>query len=126
MSPTVSTLVALALALGDIRGEPIQLYELVYWDGFVSVSGDLVLSGEALAGFVSRLARAGTDKGHSWRAGRGERGSRPSEGQFDSLRSDINPRFVDLNTDLCVRVERRSGEAEQRAPPTRSASRCMR
>jgi len=53
VSPTVSTLVALALALGDIRGEPIQLYELVYWDGFVSVSGDLVLSGEAHAGFVS-------------------------------------------------------------------------
>lgn len=36
-----------ALALGDIREEPIQLYELVDWDGFVSVTGDLVLSGEA-------------------------------------------------------------------------------
>lgn len=115
MSPTVSTLVALALALGDIRGEPIQLYELVYWDGFVSVSGDLVLSGEALAGFVSgspvqvliRDIPGGLDE------------VREVLGQvkanFDSLRSDINPRFVDLDRDLCVRVERRSGEAEQRA-----------
>lgn len=53
VSPTVPTLVALALALGDIRGEPINLADLVYTDGFVSVTGDLVLSGEALRGYLS-------------------------------------------------------------------------
>ena len=53
MSPTLSTLVALALALGDVRGEPIKLYELVEWDGFVTVTGDLTLTGKAIARYVA-------------------------------------------------------------------------
>lgn len=53
VSPTYPMLVALALALGDIREEPIKLSDLVVHDGFVSVTGDLVLEGGALARYVT-------------------------------------------------------------------------
>jgi hypothetical protein len=116
VSPTLSTLIALALALGDIRGEPIPLYELVSWDGFVSVAGDLVLSGRALATYVSgepvQIVLTGDTPGGLAKV---KKLFDRVQAQFVAARTEISPRFADLDIALCARVESNSGEAEQRA-----------
>jgi hypothetical protein len=53
VSPTLPTLIALALALGEIRGEPLTLGDLVRSDESVSLSDDLTLTGDELQGFLS-------------------------------------------------------------------------
>jgi hypothetical protein len=109
VSPTLSTLVSLALALGDIRSEPITLAELVFCDGFVAVTGDLTLSGEALARFVSgepvqvliRDVPGGLDE------------VRELLGHLEKVGKD--PRFPNAVRSVSLDVHRRSGEAEGRA-----------
>jgi hypothetical protein len=115
VSPTLSTLVALALALGEVRGEPIQLYELVDWDGFVSVSGDLVLSGEALAGYISGNPVQVLVRDYPGGLEEIKEVIDRVNATFTAARTSINPLFADLDTGLCVKVDRRSGEAERRA-----------
>ena len=53
VSPTLSTLIALSLALGDVHGQPIRLAELVEHDGMVALTGELVVTSEALSRFVA-------------------------------------------------------------------------
>ena len=115
VSPTLPTLVSLALALGDLRGEPIKLYELLEADGFVSVSADLVLSGEALVHFVTgwpvqvvlRYIPGGMDKVADLIA--------KSEAWSDEYLASLNPAFVDVDKELAGEIYQRTGEAEFRA-----------
>ena len=52
VSPTVPTLVALAAALGDVRGKPVALVDLVEYDGWISLAPDLVLPASVLQRYL--------------------------------------------------------------------------
>jgi transcriptional regulator with XRE-family HTH domain len=52
VSPTVPTLVALAAALGDVRGEPVTLADLVEHDGMIELTKDAWLPGKVLQRFL--------------------------------------------------------------------------
>jgi hypothetical protein len=52
VSPTVGTLVALAAAIGDVRGEPVALADLVEHDGQILLAKGLVASGEMLQRYL--------------------------------------------------------------------------
>lgn len=112
VSPTLPTLISLALALGDVRGQPVKLADLLHHDGFVTVSGDLVLSGEALTHFVSgwpvhRLLR--------YLPGGAEKIASLIE-RVDDSRAQMKLSFVDVvDKRLSGDIYQRSGEAEERA-----------
>lgn len=118
VSPTLSTLVSLALALGDVRGEPIKLQELVYWDGFVSVSGDLMLTGEALARYVAsnwpvQVVLRDTPGG---RQKLNKLMDYLDKDNMDERHlADINPRLTKVSKTKRANVFEGSGEAEERA-----------
>jgi len=52
VSPTLGTLVALAAALGELRGEPVTLADLVASDGSVELAKGLTLPGGALQRYL--------------------------------------------------------------------------
>jgi transcriptional regulator with XRE-family HTH domain len=52
VSPTVPTLVALAAALGDLRGERVALADLVEYDGWVLLGKDFALPGGVLQRYL--------------------------------------------------------------------------
>ncbi|MFA7509462.1 MAG: hypothetical protein WCZ29_03160 [Mycolicibacterium vanbaalenii] len=115
VSPTLPTLISVALALGDVRGEPIRLADLVQCEGYVRVSGDLVLSGEALVHYVSgrevrvvmRYIPGGMDE------------VRQLFERYDATRkaflAELNPNFADVEPSLYLSIYEASGEAENRA-----------
>lgn len=53
VSPTVSTIVALALTLGEIRQSPLTLAELFAYNGTVEVNGLLAIQGPELVSFLA-------------------------------------------------------------------------
>lgn len=115
VSPTMPMLISLALALGDIRGAPIKLADLVATDQFVSVTGDLVLSGEALVHFVTdwpvqvvmRYIPGGMEEVAALIA--------KSEEVSNRYLAALNPGFVDVDKRLAGEIYQRTGEAESRA-----------
>jgi transcriptional regulator with XRE-family HTH domain len=52
VSPTVQTLVLLAAALGDVRGEPVTLAELVEYDGMIELAKGLPIPSNALQRYL--------------------------------------------------------------------------
>jgi hypothetical protein len=52
VSPTVPTLVAVCLALGDIRHSPMTLAELLAYDGPVAINGNRSVGGAVLGRFL--------------------------------------------------------------------------
>jgi transcriptional regulator with XRE-family HTH domain len=52
VSPTLGTLVMLAAALGELRGEPVTLAELVEHDGDIELAKGLALSGAQLQRYL--------------------------------------------------------------------------
>lgn len=53
VSPTLSVLVAFAAALGDVKERPVALPELVEHDGFIALTSDLAVTGDALVRFLN-------------------------------------------------------------------------
>jgi transcriptional regulator with XRE-family HTH domain len=53
VSPTIPMLIALAQALGSVRGTPITLADLVEHDGLVSLASTLVVKGSAVQRFLT-------------------------------------------------------------------------
>lgn len=112
VSPTLPTLVALALALGDIRHEPLTLAELVEHQGAVELTGSLVIRGAALARFldgqpvklVKRDVPALADVDVTAMIAVGMR----------HLAKELPPRLRDVSAQTVMAVRDRSGEAEQR------------
>lgn len=115
VSPTLPTLISVALALGEVRGEPIRLHDLLYYDGFVTISGDLVLSGEALIRFVCgypvevlvRYIPGGLEEVAKFLAKKDERENKHL--------AQLNAEFAKVDKDLRLAVFEQSGEAEERA-----------
>jgi hypothetical protein len=119
VAPTLPTLIGLALALGDIRGDAITLVDLIRHDGFVALTDELTVSGEAIGNFVAgapvRLAARDTPGGREklnrlrdYLDARGEKYF--TREHFVTL----NPKFARLSRQLCVEIYGRSGEAEER------------
>jgi hypothetical protein len=52
VSPTLPTLVVLAGALGEVRGQPVTLADMVRHDGFIALTSDLVLHSDALQRYL--------------------------------------------------------------------------
>lgn len=115
VSPTLSTLISLALALGDVRGKPLKLADLVRTDGFVELSGDLVLSGEALVHFVTdwpvqvvmRYIPGGMERVAELIAA--------SEAISNEHLASLNPALVHVDKPLAGAIYAQTGEAESRA-----------
>jgi hypothetical protein len=53
VSPTVQTLVALALALAEVRGDTLTLGDLVNSDERIALTGDLTVTNTELQGFLA-------------------------------------------------------------------------
>lgn len=111
VSPTLPTLIAVALALGDVRGAPIALADLLAHDGFVSVTGDLILTGNALVRYVS-----GDDVQIQMRDYPGglDEVARLRENIASVLRP-LHPLAEKVDPMLAAGISRRAGEAEERA-----------
>lgn len=114
VSPTVPTLIAMCLALGEIRRSPLTLAELLAYDGIVAINADLAIRGAALGRFLGgepvRLTKRDVpglpDVDPAALAG----GARRLAAAMDRLPK----RLQDVETGLAFAVQRRSGEAEQR------------
>lgn len=114
VSPTVPTLVAVCLALGEIRRAPLTLAELLAHDGTIAINGGLAIRGAALGRFLGgepvRLTKRDVpglpDVDPTALAG----GARRLAAVMDRLPK----RLQDVETGLALAVQRRSGEAERR------------
>lgn len=111
VSPTLPTLVALALTLGEIRREPLTLAELVENQGAVEI-GSFAIRGAALARFldgqpvelVKRDVPAFDDVDASAMIATGIR----------NLTKELPPKLRKVSLTTAIAVRDRSGEAEQR------------
>jgi hypothetical protein len=113
VSPTVPTLIALAEALGAVRGEPITLADLTRYDGYVSLTKELIVSGDVVPRLLSgdpveieaREVLGGLE--HLEAAARAVR-------EHIEYMESINPKLSDVSFGAITDVQRRSGEAEDR------------
>lgn len=111
VSPTLPTLVALCLALGDIRRSPLTLAELVEHQGAVELTGSLAIRGAALARFLDgqpvKLTKRDVPALPDVDMGELAAGVR-------RLADELPPSVGGVSTESVIAVDRRSGEAEQR------------
>lgn len=114
VSPTVPTLVAMCLALGEIRRWPLTLAELLAHDGTVVINGGLAIRGAALGRFLDgepvRLTKRDVPALPDVNTAAVAEGFRELAAKINRLPS----RLDDVETGLALAVQRRSGEAEQR------------
>lgn len=117
VSPTLPTLVALAAALGDVRGEPLPLADLTRSAGFIALTDELTLSSDALARFLNgdpvevRVNEVLTGQDQLQLALTAQHNQ--LDAQLDAVRA-INPKIANAPGGPLRDVQRRSGEAEQR------------
>ncbi len=114
VSPTVPTLVAVCLALGEIRRSPLTLAELLAHDGTVAINGGLAIRGAALGRFLDgepvRLTKRDVpglpDVDTAALAGHVRQA-------FEKL-NRLPARLKDVEMARAYALKDRSGEAEQR------------
>lgn len=117
VSPTIPTLVALAAALGDVRGEPVPIADLTRSEGFIALTSELTLSSDALARFLNgepvvvRVSEVLSGQDQLQFAFAAQRDQ--FDAQLDAVRA-INPELANVKTGALRTVQRRSGEVEQR------------
>lgn len=111
VSPTVPTLVALALALGDIRREPLTLAELVEHQGAVEINGSLAVRGAVLVRFLGgqpvRLTKRDVPALAEIKAAE-------IAASMRRFTAELPPSLRGVSLATAVAVQNRSGEAEQR------------
>lgn len=114
VSPTVPTLVAVCIALGEIRRSPLTLAELLAHDGTIAINGGLAIRGAALGRFLDgepvRLVKRDV-------LGLPDVNTAAVADGMRELAAKVNrlpARLQDVAGGRVIAVQRRSGEAEQR------------
>jgi len=114
VSPTLPTLIAVSLALAEVRKSPLALAELLQHEGAVEVTGSLAIRASALARFVSgepvRLTKRDAPHLPGFEATELAAELREWAGIADQLPA----RLAEVSTEQVLAVQRRSGEAERR------------
>lgn len=117
VSPTLPTMIALAAALGDVRGEPLPIGDLTRSDGFIALTDGLTLSSDALARFLNgdpvevRVNEVLTGQDQLQLALTAQHNQ--FDAQLDAVRA-LNPKIANAPGGPLRYVQLRSGEAEQR------------
>jgi transcriptional regulator with XRE-family HTH domain len=114
VSPTLPTLVAVSLALAEVRKSPLTLAELLRHDGPVAITGSLAIRAAALARFVDgepvRLTKRDVPDLPGLDAGELAAGL----AQWAGIAEQLPARLAEVSTEEVLSVQGRSGEAERR------------
>ena len=118
VSPTLSTLVDLADALGDVRGRPVHLAELVEHDGYIALTGGRAIKPAALQRFLGGepVVIKVRDVPHGEEMKAKLRQSLPGAIAALAKLSAELPAAVNaaVDNEFALQVQRQSGEAEAR------------
>ena len=115
VSPTLSTLVDLADALGALRGRPVYLADLVEHDGFIALTSGRAIKPAALQRFLGGepvVIKRGDVPHDPERDKRTREALAPAA--IEKHFAELPPAVDAVKTELILQVQDQSGEAEAR------------
>lgn len=114
VSPTIPTLVAVSLALAEVRKSPLTLADLLHHDGPVEITGSLAIRGAALARFLGGEPVRLTKRDVPDLPGLDASGLAAGLEEWAGIADQLPQPLCDVSTEQVLAVDRRSGEAERR------------